>query len=184
MDFRLNRGISKNESTRHQGTILAYPDLTKKFKIHTYALDVQLGAVIIQEGKPLNFCSREWSKSQINYTFTETELINIVENLKEIWNILLGHKIEVLTYHRNINYERIESACQSVQRWKSLMQDFGVNLLYIKGEANVIANAFSWIPMVHQDHKLVDTTLEKTRVNFCVWISYSFLIKKTVSPST
>jgi hypothetical protein len=39
-------------------TILAYPDFTKKFTIHADASDLQLGSVIMQEGKPLAFYSR------------------------------------------------------------------------------------------------------------------------------
>ena len=38
-------------------TILAYPDFSEKFTIQIDALDVQLSAVIMQEGKPLDFYS-------------------------------------------------------------------------------------------------------------------------------
>ena len=41
---------------------------------------------------------------------TEKELLNIVENLKELQNILLVHEIEVFKDHKNINDENIESA--------------------------------------------------------------------------
>ena len=69
----------------------------KTFTIHTDALDVQLGTVIMQEGKPLAFYStcfyyQKWSKVQINYTITEKELQIIVETLKEFRNILLRKK--------------------------------------------------------------------------------------------
>ena len=70
-------------------------------------------------------------------------------------------KIEVFTDHKNITHETIESYCRRVQIWKSILQEFGVNLIYIKGEANVIANDCIRIPMVHHAHKLADTTMEK-----------------------
>ena len=50
--------------------------------IHTDALDVQLGAVIIQEGKPLGFYSQKSSKAQFNYTMKEKEILIIVETIK------------------------------------------------------------------------------------------------------
>ena len=52
-------------------TILAYPDLSERFTIHTDVLDVQLGAVIMQEGKPLAFYSLKLLKAELNYTMTE-----------------------------------------------------------------------------------------------------------------
>ena len=68
--------------------------------------------------------------------------------------------------HNNITYEVIESAYQSVQIWKSLIQEFGVTLLYIKVETNAVSDAFSQIPMVHHAHKLADTTLEEDTCEF------------------
>ena len=82
-----------------------------------------------------------------------------METIKEFRNILKGQKIEVFTNHRNITYETIESASHRIHHLKSPMQEFGVNLLYIKGEANVVANDFIQIPMVHHSHKLEYTTL-------------------------
>ena len=64
---------------------------------------------------------------------TEKELLSVVETLKELGNILLGHEIEVFIDHNNLTYETIESASQHVKCWKSLIQEFGVDLLYIKG---------------------------------------------------
>ena len=52
-------------------TILAYPHFSNNFTIHTDASDVQLGALIMQEGKLLAFYSQKLSKAQINYTITE-----------------------------------------------------------------------------------------------------------------
>ena len=83
-----------------------------------------------------------------------------MENIKEFRNILLGHEIELFTDHKNITCETIESASQRVQRWKTLKQEFGVTLLYIKVYANIVSGAFSRITMVHHVHKLADTTLE------------------------
>ena len=67
----------------------------------------------------------------------------------------------MLTDHNNLTYEIIESTYQSVQIWKSLTQGFGVTLIYINGEANVVSDAFSHIPMVHHDHKLADANMEE-----------------------
>ena len=63
--------------------MLAYPNFSKKFVIHTDASDLQLGSVISQENRPIAFYSRKLNSAQRRYTTTEKELLSIVEILKE-----------------------------------------------------------------------------------------------------
>ena len=84
-----------------------------------------------------------------------------METLKYFRNILLVHKIGVFTDHNNLTYETIETASQHVHRWNIIMQEFGVTLIYIKGEANVVSDDFIWLPIAHHDNKLADTTMEE-----------------------
>ena len=127
-------------------TLLAYPDFNKKFVIYADASDKQLGAVIMQVGKPLAYYSRKLNKAQMNYTMTEKELLSIVETLKEFRNILLGYHIEVYTDHLNLTYETTLNESQRVMRWRLLIEEFGPTLKFIKGEANVVADALSRLP--------------------------------------
>ena len=82
--------------------MLAFPDFSKTFDIHTDASHYQLGSVISQDGKPIAFYSRKLTETQQRYTTTERELLSIVETLKEFRNILLGQKIRVYTDHKNL----------------------------------------------------------------------------------
>jgi Txe/YoeB family toxin of Txe-Axe toxin-antitoxin module len=56
--------------------------------VYTDASKKQLGAVIMQKGKPLDFYSRKLNSEQRHYTTDEQELLIIVENLKEFRDIL------------------------------------------------------------------------------------------------
>ncbi len=51
--------------------LAAYPDYNKRFDVYTDASDFQLGACIIQEGRPIAYFSRKLTKSQQNYTRME-----------------------------------------------------------------------------------------------------------------
>ena len=62
--------------------LLAYPDFNKEFHIYTDASNIQLRAVIVQEGRPVAFFSRKLTPAQTRYTVTEQELLLIVEVLK------------------------------------------------------------------------------------------------------
>ena len=83
-------------------TLLAYPDWSKPFIVHTDASDYQLGAVISQDDKPIAFFSRKLNRAQKNYTTTEKELLSIVECLKQFRNILYGYEIIVYSDHKNL----------------------------------------------------------------------------------
>ena len=85
----------------------------------------------------------------------------MAETLKELLKIVLGPKIEVFMEHKNPIYETVESDSQCVYFWTSLIQEFGVTLLYIKEKSNVVADYFSRLSMAHHDHKLTDTTMEE-----------------------
>ena len=92
---------------------------------------------------------------------TQRGLLSIVGTLKDFQNLLLGHKIEVFTEHKNLTYETIEITSQRTQLWNIPIQEFGVNLLYIKGEAHVVVDDFRRLTMVYHAHKLEDTNLEE-----------------------
>ena len=81
------------------------------------------------------------NSSQQNYTTTEKELLSIVENLKEFSNILLGHQITVYTDHKNLTYNFFNT--ERVMPWRLILEEFGPELKYIKGENNVVVDALS-----------------------------------------
>ena len=121
--------------------MLAFPDFSKPFVIHTDASHTQLGAVISQDDKPIAFYSRKLNDAQTRYTTTERELLSIVETLKEFRNILLGYPIVVYTDHKNLTCANFNT--ERVMRWRLILEEYGPELRYIKGEKNIVADALS-----------------------------------------
>ena len=64
-----------------------------------------------------------------------------METIKEFRNILLGHQITVYTDHKNLTYNIFNM--ERVMRWRLILEEFGPELKYIKGENNVVADALS-----------------------------------------
>ena len=122
-------------------TLLAYPDFSKPFVIHTDASHTQLGAGISQNNQPIAFYSRKLAPAQTRYTTTERELLSIVETLKEFRNILLGQEIKVYTDHKNLTYKNFNT--ERVMRWQLIIEEFGPELIYIPGQSNIVADTLS-----------------------------------------
>ena len=139
--------------------LLSYPDFNDVFEIHTDASATQLGAVISQKSKPIAFYSRKLNPAQTRYTTTERELLAIVETLKEFKNILLGQNIRVYTDHKNLTYKSFNT--DRVLRWRLILEEFSPELVYIKGQNNVIADALSRLDIADTSKKNKKPKLDK-----------------------
>jgi cleavage and polyadenylation specificity factor subunit 1 len=142
-------------------TMLTFPDFSKEFHVYTDASDYQLGAVLMQDQKPLAFYSRKLSGAQKNYTTGEQELLSVVETLKEFKNILLGHKIVIHTDHKNLLYEKTPSA--RLMRWRHLLEEFAPQWEHVKGVENVVADALSRLDLINTDTSTADEEGEEAQ---------------------
>ena len=129
--------------------------------VHADASHTQLGVVILQANRPITFYSRKLSLAQTRYTTTECELLSIVETLKEFHNILLGQRRTVYTDHKNLTYANFNT--ERVMCWHLNLEEYGPELIYLKGETNIVADALSRLDIIpskkniaHDIHYLAD----------------------------
>eukprot|EP00804_Cyclotella_cryptica_P010649 CCRYP_005464-RA/>CCRYP_005464-RA protein AED:0.15 eAED:0.23 QI:0/0/0/1/0/0/5/0/569 len=114
-----------------------------EFEIYTDASSKQLGSVITQGNRPLAFFSRKLSTTQQKYSVTELELLAIVETLKEFKGMLWGQRLKVYTDHKNLIQDALGLTSDRVYRWRLLLEEFGPEIVYIKGIHNTVADAIS-----------------------------------------
>jgi hypothetical protein len=116
------------------------------FHLYTDASDHQLGAVIMQDKKPIAFYSRKLNTAQKRYTTTERyrEFLSAIETCKEYKNILLIYPIIVFTDHKNNTFNGLK-ASELVLRtcWLLLLKEYGVTFEYLPGKKNVVADTLS-----------------------------------------
>src|SRR5687767_7622588 len=149
-------------------TLLAYPNFSEVFDIHTDTSLTQLGACISQNGKPIAFYSRKLNPAQTRYTTTERELLSKVEVLKEFRNILLVQQIRVYTDHKSLTQKKFNPI--RVMRWRLYIKEYSPDLQYIKGENNVVADTLSRLEMGQSPVPTEALITEEMRSN---WYCYA-----------
>jgi hypothetical protein len=131
--------------------ILATPDSSKAYFLHTDASGYAVGATLSQESspgvlQPLAFMSKKMSSAQRNYPVHEWELLAIIESLRA-WRCYLygsAHSITIYTDHHSLQYINTQpnlSARQS--RWVEMLQEYSFKIVHIDGVKNVVADALS-----------------------------------------
>jgi hypothetical protein len=104
---------------------------------------MQLGAVITQDNRPIEFFSRKLSETQTKYSVTKIELLAIDETLKEFRGMLWGHQIKVYTDHKNLIQDALGLTSDRVYRWRLLLEEYAPEIVYIKGIHNTVGDAIS-----------------------------------------
>ena len=61
--------------------------------------------------------------------------------------MLKGQKITIFTDHKNLTYPSTDFASDQVLRQRLIIDEYGANLVYIKGAHNVVANTLSRLDM-------------------------------------
>lgn len=92
-----------------------------------------------KKAKQLVFSVQDFIIPKKRYTTTEKELLAIVKALQHFRQLILGDKIIVKTDHKNLIFIT-NFQTNRAQRWKILLDEFGVEHEHIKGVENTGAD--------------------------------------------
>jgi len=127
--------------------VLALPDFNKPFEVICDASVEGIGAVLVQEGRPIAYESRKLQPAEVRYTTGEQELLAVVHALKTWRCYLEGPEFTVLTDHNPLVHLNTQPNLSRRQaRWMEYLQRFRFNWLYKPGKDNAAADALSRYP--------------------------------------
>lgn len=124
--------------------VLKLPEFDKAFKVETDAGDRTIGAVLVQEGRPVAFESWKLNETEQRFTVHEKEMTALVHCLRLWRHYLLGGKFEIQTDNVAMSYFDTQKKLTPKQaRWQELLAEFDLTLKYKAGKTNVVADARS-----------------------------------------
>ena len=126
--------------------VLAYFDAKSEHTIQCDASKQGLGAVLLQEGKPVMYISRTLTETEQRYSNIERELLAVVFALERLNHYTAGYRVKVETDHEpltSIWKKSIASTSTRVQRLLLRLLQYDIDIHYLPGKRNVIADALS-----------------------------------------
>jgi transposase InsO family protein len=118
--------------------VLASPDFEKPFEVVSDASGFGIGAVLLQEGRPIAFESRKLSGAEQNYHTTDREMLGVVHALRTWRCYLEGVQFTVITDHCPNTFFATQTTLSRRQaRWSEFLQRFTFDWCYRPGRTNV-----------------------------------------------
>jgi len=131
--------------------VLTPPDFSIPFVLKTDASGIAMGAVLMQNNKPIAYFSKQFTpKLQRASTYTR-ELHAIMAAVDKWRQYLLGHKFVILTDHRSLQdlmTQVIQTPEQHYYLAKLLGYDYQIK--FKRGHSNVVADALSRVPQASE----------------------------------
>ena len=118
--------------------VLASPDESKQYEVVSDASGIGLGAVLLQNGRPIAYESRKLSGPETRYTTGEQELLGVVHALQTWRCYLEGVHFTLVTDHKPNTFFQTQPILSRRQaRWSELLQRFDYQWEYRPGRTNV-----------------------------------------------
>ena len=90
-------------------SVLALLDLRHPFEIQMDASDYDMGAILMQHGKPISFHSEIFNGPMTNYPIYDKELYTLVKSVKKWKHYLMGKETIIHTNHKPLQYLQSQS---------------------------------------------------------------------------
>jgi hypothetical protein len=124
--------------------VLALPDFQEQFVVETDACDFGIGAVLMQNQKPIAFLSKALGPHHQKLSIYEKEFLALIMAVEKWRSYLQCQEFIIKTYHQSLVYLTEQTLHSDMQK-KAMTRLMGLQfkVLYKKGTENTVADALS-----------------------------------------
>jgi len=129
--------------------VLACPDFTQPFIVHTDASEYGVGGMLTQvidnEEHPVAYCSRSLTRQERGYSATEREALAVVYSVEYFRPYIEGSRpFRVITDHSSLKwFFNLKNPTGRLERWGCRLSPYNFTVEHRKGKENVVPDALS-----------------------------------------
>ncbi|XP_035539641.1 uncharacterized protein LOC118344015, partial [Juglans regia] len=122
--------------------VLALPDFNKAFEIECDASGIGIGAVLMQDRRPIAFFSEKLSGASLKYPTYDKELYALVHALETWQHYLWPREFVIHTDHESLKHLKGQDKLNKRHaRWMEYIETFPYVIRYKQGKENIVADA-------------------------------------------
>jgi hypothetical protein len=124
--------------------LLALPDFSKTFEIECDASGIGIGAVLMQEKRPIAYFSEKLNGAVLNYPTYDKELYALVRALETWQHYLWPKEFVIHTDHESLKHLKGQGKLNRRHaQWMEFIETFPYIIKYKQGKENIVADALS-----------------------------------------
>jgi hypothetical protein len=122
--------------------LLSLPDFNKAFEIECDASGISIGAVLMQEKRPIAYFSEKLNGATLNYPTYDKELYAVVRALETWQHYLWPRELVIHTDHQSLKHLKGQGKLSRRHaKWIEFIETFPYVIKYKQGQENVVADA-------------------------------------------
>uniref|UniRef100_A0A2N9GIU8 Uncharacterized protein n=1 Tax=Fagus sylvatica TaxID=28930 RepID=A0A2N9GIU8_FAGSY len=124
--------------------LLVLPNFAKTFEIECDASGIGIGAVLMQEGRPVAYFSEKLSGAALNYPTYDKEMYALVRALDNWQHYLWPKEFVIHTDHESLKHLKGHQRLNKRHaKWVEFIETFPYVIRYKHGKENVVVDALS-----------------------------------------
>ena len=124
--------------------LLALPNFDLTFEIECDASGIGIGAVLMQNQRPISYFSEKLSGAPLNYPTYDKELYALVRALQTWQHYLWPKEFVIHTDHESLKHLKGQDKLnRRYAKWMEFIETFPYVIKYKQGKENIVADALS-----------------------------------------